>query len=573
MFLKRMKISHKVLLLIVSGLVVFVSSTVWTVTAGRDQINTLEEIYVRKVRPLDSLRKIQLLFRELEYRMVGVSADIVAPIGSGEHLKNSLKEIDEIWDGVKPTLPAELDAEKESFERGYAGFKRDVAPGLQSAYFNEDIKSAGRLGEEWLAFKPLIFRSIDKMAAAHESSAGNYYKEKGAFVTRVNIIVVLASSGVIVIFLALGFIIIRSISGSISTVVEAAAHVAAGDLTRPMTLDTRDEMGTMAAELNQMLGNLRDSFNVFTVMSNTIFDQVERLSESSESLIKGGEQQEMRSEQVVVAATEMTETITEMAKNATDTSNETKTAFEAARAGKEVINQTLDHTMKLARSVKEASESIEGLSRSSQEIGDIVAVIRDISDQTNLLALNAAIEAARAGDQGRGFAVVADEVRKLAEKTKKATEDIALRIKAIQEKTRDSVAVMETGKGLTGEVLSLVNKADGVLQKIVETSDKTMNMVSRIATATEEQSIAAENVSQSMVHIAEIINETKKLSERIKGSANELLVVAEGLTQQTRRFKTGSTDAGGAGHHAAAPAKGAARKPIIFRGKAGGAAA
>ncbi len=99
--LKRIKISHKVSFVIILSLVVFIAFTIGTIMMGKKQLDTLEEIYAQKVAPLDNLRKIQLIFRELEYRMAGVTANIVAAIGSGEHLKLSLNEIDRLWNEVK----------------------------------------------------------------------------------------------------------------------------------------------------------------------------------------------------------------------------------------------------------------------------------------------------------------------------------------------------------------------------------------------------------------------------------------------------------------------------------------
>ncbi|MEK7773038.1 MAG: methyl-accepting chemotaxis protein, partial [Deltaproteobacteria bacterium] len=510
-----------------------------TILTGRNQIQTLKEIYDDKVKPLDELRSIQLLFREMEYRMAGVAADMVAPIGSGVHLKNSLKEIDVLWNDARPSVSGDLSKERDDFEKAYNGFKKDIAGQLQKAYMEGDTKKVVALSDEWLSFKPGIFKSIDKMAEAQAKSVLDFYKEKKALISRVNMIVFGVCIVVSVIYLASASIIIRSVNSSIKAVVDVASLVAGGDLTHKVELKANDEMGMMATELNIMLGNLVEAFDKFTKGINTVFSQVEKLSDLSASLTRGSENQKSQTDRVSVASTEMAQTIIEMARVATDAASATKGSFEAASEGKKIVNRTVESIGKLVENVGNASSAIEESRVRSLEIGDIVTVIQDVSDQTNLLALNAAIEAARAGEHGRGFAVVADEVKKLADKTTKATKDIAEKIRAIQTGIKGSVAVMDTGKSLAGQAVVTVKTAEDALEKIVKTSDTVMDMVQKIASSTEEQSIAAENVNESIENIAGIINETTKLAEEVGASANELLAVAEGLRNHVQRFRTG----------------------------------
>jgi methyl-accepting chemotaxis protein len=237
----------------------------------------------------------------------------------------------------------------------------------------------------------------------------------------------------------------------------------------------------------------------------------------------------------------MSQTIIEMAKNATDASEATKISFEAAQNGSNVSEQTKEKIMNLVESVSEASESITRLGKSSEEIGEILSVIQDIADQTNLLALNAAIEAARAGEHGRGFSVVADEVKKLAERTGKATEEIAGKIRTNQKETDGVVLSMQKGKAMADEAITTATDAGEALSTIVAGSENVMGMVERIAIAADEQSSAAEEVSQTMENTAEIINQNTQRSEDVKMASGELVLLAKELKAQVDNFKTSSS--------------------------------
>jgi methyl-accepting chemotaxis protein len=413
------KIRDKILFLTIIGIIVFIFFSTLTVILGKRQLNTLEDIYAKKVVPLDKLRKIQLIFREIEFRMPGAMGDIVTGTAAVNHIKLATKDIDELWKDAGPTVPEDtLGKEKADFSKGFSGFK-SMGGVFEKAYmkvfYDGDAGMLEDAYDEWLDHKPLIFKSIDKIVETQEKSIKTFYIETKGMISKVNKAVILGSVILIGLFILTTVLIILSINRSIKTVVAAAKEVAMGDLTHTVGLESRDEMGIMASELNSMLEKLNHAFTAISGETERVFSYAENLSDSSDDLMKGSKEQKMQVDQVVTASSEMSQTIIEMAKNAADASEATKGSFEAAQNGSNVSEQTKEKIVNLVESVSEASKSIARLGKSSEEIGDILSVIQDIADQTNLLALNAAIEAARAGEHGRGFSVVADEVKKLAE--------------------------------------------------------------------------------------------------------------------------------------------------------------
>jgi len=538
--LSKVKIRDKILFLTVIGIIVSIGFSTLTVINGKNQIAALENIYVQKVMPLNKLRQIQLLFREIEGRMTGVAADMVSGTAAANHLKISVKEINHLWGSVKGELTSDsLSDAKNRFESGYSSFKGNV-DSLDKAYIImfQDGSANGieDIYDKWLDYKPLIIKSIDEMVTAQDESAKEYYISKKKLTAKINASVITVSIVVIGLFIITAFIIIRSILDPIKTVVASAKQVAQGDLTHTIQLESNDEMGIMAAELNSMFSKLNNTFIKITDESENIFGNVEGLKAIADALVEGT--RSINVDQVVASSAQMSSTIVEIAKNAADASNITKESFTSAQHGSDVSNETKESIAKLVNSVHEASVAISGLDKSSDEIGEIVSVIKDIADQTNLLALNAAIEAARAGEHGRGFAVVADEVKKLAERTSKSTEEIARKIQSNQKETKAVILSMQSGESLANEAITKVADTGEALQAILASSEHVMDTVLRIASATEEQSAAAEEVSQTMEHAADSINQTFILADNIKNVSGALFSVANELKTQVEDFHT-----------------------------------
>ena len=214
------------------------------------------------------------------------------------------------------------------------------------------------------------------------------------------------------------------------------------DLTKELHVSNYDEIRTLAQTYNRFLEHLGKIIAKMQVTSNEVNKSIIILSNQTSRTAKDAKNLMDLATQTAASSEELSQTITHIVKNSSETTETTHSSMEQAMQGNTVATNAVASVNNLRQTTVELADMFGELNKKTTEIGDIVTVINDIADQTNLLALNAAIEAARAGEQGRGFSVVADEVRKLAERTIKATAEISGKIGALQgeaNRTRQSM--------------------------------------------------------------------------------------------------------------------------------------
>lgn len=343
----------------------------------------------------------------------------------------------------------------------------------------------------------------------------------------------------IMVFMAIlvSYLITSRIVRSLNLAVETCSKLASGDLTIRIEADSTDEIGHLLRAMREMIDRLSGAVGEILTSSNTLSSASHELSATAAEIAAGTEHQTHQTSHIASAVEEMSTTVSVVAQNSQSASSAAREATEIAQNGGTVIGRTIEGIKKISTTVKESSVTIEKLGKSSDQIGEIVIVIDEIADQTNLLALNAAIEAARAGENGRGFAVVADEVRKLAERTTKATKEIASMIKNIQKETAEAVKTMEVGIREVGEGISLSNQADESLRQITAAIVKVNDMIMQIAAATKQQSAAATQISSSVEGVASITKETAAGSQHTSAASQELSMMAVELQKIVGQFR------------------------------------
>jgi methyl-accepting chemotaxis protein len=310
-----------------------------------------------------------------------------------------------------------------------------------------------------------------------------------------------------------------------------------GDLTVRSTKEYRgqhqkiiDSINTLGDSLGSVVADVSEAVEA-TASATT------QISSSTEEMAAGVQEQSSQAAEVATAVEQMTKTILQTTSNASNTADVAKNAGKVAKEGGIVVRNTIDGMNRIAFVVTKAAQTVQELGKSSDQIGEIIQVIDDIADQTNLLALNAAIEAARAGEQGRGFAVVADEVRKLAERTTKATKEIAGMIKRIQHETKGAVESMEEGSAEVENGKGLAVQAGESLDQIISGSEEVVDRAMQVAAASEQQSSAAEEISKNIEAISNVTNESATGTQQIAKAAEDLNRLTERLLGLVAKFK------------------------------------
>lgn len=309
-----------------------------------------------------------------------------------------------------------------------------------------------------------------------------------------------------------------------NTLVGAIQSIKKGDLTKTISIAGKSDFSWMAFELNSARTNVANLVHTLVGGVTQLESATQNMSAISKQTADGVMTQQTETGQVATAMNEMAASVQEVARTAKGAADAARNADNEAKAGKQVVLETMGAIDSLANEVEKAAETLNNLEADIGNIGAIVDVIRGITEQTNLLALNAAIEAARAGEHGRGFAVVADEVRTLAARTQSSTHEIEEMVGRLQQGAKAAVKVMSDGRESAKTSVDKAACAGVALDTITAMISTMDEMSASISSAANEQSSVAEDINRGIVNISEV-------AERTADGARDTLAAVATMTE------------------------------------------
>ncbi|MBY5990607.1 methyl-accepting chemotaxis protein [Ferrimonas balearica] len=347
------------------------------------------------------------------------------------------------------------------------------------------------------------------------------------------------SIGFTLLLSALVWVLLLPLRTQLNRLLGAMEEIADGDadLRRRIELDRIDEFGRLGTAFNRFAERVHGLVRQTANMTSSVTSASRNATGVWQQTMQAIEDQKLEIDQVSTATTEMAQTSHEMAEAASRVSDHAESAQRrVGRAADEVVAAT-EGLQRLNQQVQSAANVVADLRANSEQIGEVLSVIRTIAEQTNLLALNAAIEAARAGEQGRGFAVVADEVRTLASRTQDSTANIQQIIERLQHASEAAEQAMQDSCDEAQNSEEISDKIRQALGRANEAVSGIQGQIHEISAAVSQQATVAEEIDAKVIRVRELSDTTAQASEALEGAVGEMTSSAREIGVQLEQFK------------------------------------
>ncbi len=402
-----------------------------------------------------------------------------------------------------------------------------LAAGSDAAAGDAAVKGIDRAASDQLN------ELVAELGAGSAAQAEKIGSSASRTVSTGSLVMVIACLGIGLLSL---WLINQRLINPISSLITHITELSHGNFGQRVDSSRSDELGQLAVAANTLRDFLAETFNRLKQSTAGLDHASGELSAIATLMVQGAHEQLSRTDQVATAMHEMTATAQEVARYAAEAAHAADDADSSARQGDRVMQSTIQTITEIRSEITNTTGVIRRLEEDSGRIGKVLEVIRGIAEQTNLLALNAAIEAARAGDAGRGFAVVADEVRTLAQRTAESTAEIHQIIDTVQTGAINAVRAIEGGQKRSEDGVEQVTEAGAMLQRITGSIEAIRDMNRQIATAAEEQTAVAEDISQNLTEITAIASANEENVQRTQAASDSLNHLSTQLVEVTRRL-------------------------------------
>ena len=440
----------------------------------------------------------------------------------GKNLLNSLSN-----EESKRILDQFLKSHRQMGNAYQQGFEAFVASGFDHTAGDKAVRGIDREPAKALAEAAKL---IEQTAEAHSSETSAAAISNANLAIAVLIVAIVAFAGLTIVLINNAIVIP---SRKLIWNIEQISH---GNLSKDIDIQRDDELGKLADAARALQAFLNKTATQLRSSQESLLHAANDLSNATEGVSDRVNTAHSTTEHVASAMTEMSATSQEVASHAANAATLANEANSAAQEGSRTMDIAQSSINSLAEQVEQTVETVKKLADDTNNVGTVLSVIRGIAEQTNLLALNAAIEAARAGEQGRGFAVVADEVRTLAQKTQQSTTEIEEIIVNVQNGAQNTVSVMDASYATTSESAKLFKEASDKLNVITSSISQINDLNTQVATAAEEQTSVAEDITRTIVEMSDLVEATASSASQTRETANELNTMAAAAEKLAKSF-------------------------------------
>jgi PAS domain S-box-containing protein len=328
----------------------------------------------------------------------------------------------------------------------------------------------------------------------------------------------------------------ESFERSMDEFLSIVSRVSEGDLTR-RGAQGDDTLGRVVQSVNKMLDHFSTMLTEVKQIGLSVSSSATEILAAAEQIAVGSQRQADEITNTSSAVEEMAASMNQVSRNAEASAEAARRALDMAEHGDKSVRDTSEAMSRIDSAVLQTSDKMRLLGARSSEISEIIDLINDIAAQTNLLALNAAIEAAHAGEAGLGFSVVAEEIRKLAERSARATKDVASLIKSIQNETSEALLAMEAGMSEVKGGSALASQASRALQDISEAVRQSSELIEEISAASDEQARVTSNLAGAMQTISSITLETSAGAHETAQTIQGMVGLSDRLNRSISQFR------------------------------------